>query len=115
MSPRSAVTDQGHTKPLAVGTPSVVAAITPKLSDFPAVDPQLVLEVAVSLAYDRGFSDGDRFGLATGHAVRFRVDRDEARRLDDARTGDYRSGAAARDGRLMDSLRSTGIITERAA
>ncbi len=122
MTARSAGTDRAVGTPRAVGVSSLAeqtdgarAAHTPRLADWPHERHQLVLDLAVELAYGRGFADGRRVGLDTAHAVRFRVDRDEARRLDDARTGTYRSAAAARDDRLMDNLRSTGIITERAA
>lgn len=117
MSPRSAGTDQGIGTPIAVGVHSVAertdrtcAAITPCLADWPESQHQLVLDLAVDLAYARGFADGRPVGLAAGHAVRFRVDLDDARRLDDARTGDYRGKSEQRDDRLMDNLRSVGII-----
>lgn len=96
-----------------------MTAHTPQLAE---VDPQLhqvAVDVAVELAHDRGRGDGYRNGyrdgLAAGRAFRSRVELDATRRLHDALTGDYRSGARARDDRLLDSLRSTGILPAMAA
>lgn len=91
-----------------------MTAYSPRRSE---VDPQLwqvAVDVAVELAHDRargdGYRHGYREGLVAGRQLQARVHRDEARRLHDALTGTYRSGARARDDRLLDSLRSTGII-----
>jgi len=92
-----------------------VTAYTPRLHDHPEHLRQIAVDVAVELAYDRGYRDGHRAGLAAGHAVRFRVDRDEARRLEAARTGHRRTAATARDERLLDNLRSVGILPAVAA
>ncbi len=92
-----------------------MTAYTPRLHDHPEHLRQIAVDVAVELAYDRGYRDGHRAGLAAGHAVRFRVDRDEARRLEAARTGHRRTAATARDERLLDNLRSVGILPAVAA
>lgn len=92
-----------------------MTAYTPTLDDHPAEHRQIAVDLAVELAADRGYRAGYRAGLAAGHAVRFRVEADTARRLEAARTGRRRTADTIRDERLLDNLRSTGILPEVAA
>jgi len=123
MKARSVPADRALDVTVAVDNPTVAPTTdrygTPTLTDHAPELQQIAVDLAVELAYGRGFADGRRVGWTAGNRVGFgvrqRINVDRTRRLDDARTGDYRGKSEQRDDRLMDNLRATGIITERAA
>ena len=91
----------------------------PNLADFPPDLHQVVVDVAVSLAYGRGRDVGYRAGWSAGNdvglGVRDRIEADRQRRLEDARTGRRWTAAERRDARLVDSLRQTGLMARAEA
>ena len=88
--------------------------MSPNLADFPPEQRQIAVDVAVSLAYGRGWNAGYRAGWSAGNdvglGVRDRIEADRQRRLEDARTGRRWTAAERRDARLVDSLRQTGLM-----